>query len=320
MNCLKLSGNKALFAFLAAALVCAASGCRVRPLYRNTQVLMGTFIEVISPDARAHTIVFSEIKRIEKLLSKYDPESEISRLNADGALKVSPETYLILQRSRELWMLSNGAFDVTVGPLLDIWGFTAREPSVPEPSEIAKTLSRIGMDKIIFNPRDNMVKFSVPGVKIDLGGIGKGFALDCAIKKLKAEGITSCLINAGGQIACLGKRYGKPWRIAVKDPRPAENNPAAAVLELSDGSLSTSGDYEQYFKRRGRRYSHIIDPKTGTPSQSRVTAVTIKANDGATADALSTAVFVLGEEKGRELIKRVPGAEIKKIYIEATEN
>jgi len=291
-----------------------AFGCGNQTLHRNTQLMMGTFIEVVSPDKRADIIVFGEIKRVEKLLSKYDPESEISRLNSGKELKLSPETYFILKKSFEFWQLTGGAFDVTVGPLVDIWGFTDKKPRIPETAQIKSALSRVGMDKIVFNDSDNMVKFSVPGMEIDLGGIAKGYALDCAVKKLKENGVKICLINAGGQVAAIGKKYGRPWRIGIKHPRSGVSKGPAGLVLLSDGSISTSGDYEQYFIQAKHRYSHIIDPKTGMPSQSRITAVTVKAPDGLTADALSTAVYVLGEEKGRKLIGAIPGITIEKIY------
>jgi FAD:protein FMN transferase len=274
MTCLKRSKNKILI-FL--GLVLLASGCGNPPLHRDKQVLMGTFIEVISPDERAAGIVFPEIKRIEKLLSKYDPESEVSRLNSGKEFKLSPETFFVLKKCREFWALSNGNFDVTVGPLMDIWGFTDKKPRIPDSAEIKSALARVGMDKIVFNDADNMIKFSIPGMRIDLGGIGKGFALDCAVKKLKESDVKVCLINAGGQIFSVGEKNGKPWRIGIQSPRSRASEPAKPLL-LSGGSISTSGDYEQFFTQKEHRYAHIIDPKTGMPAESRIIAVTIKAS------------------------------------------
>ncbi|HTZ11177.1 MAG TPA: FAD:protein FMN transferase, partial [Candidatus Margulisiibacteriota bacterium] len=268
----------------------------------------GTFVEVISADRRAGEIVFKEIGRIEGLLSKYIPESEVSRLNKEGSLKVSPDTFYILKKSIEFYRLSNGAFDITVAPLVDLWGFSNQAYRIPEDSEIKAALSLIGADKIVLQDDDYVVKFKTPGMKIDLGAIAKGYALDCSVKKLREAGIESCLVNAGGQIYCLGSRFGRPWRVAVREPN---GSGFSGILELKDQSSSTSGDYEQYFVKDGLRYSHIFDPKTGHPVSSRVRSVTVVAADGLTADALSTAIFVLGRQKGEELARRFSGVYIK---------
>src|SRR4030042_2514766 len=175
-------------------------GCQNHQLYKDNRVMMGTFIEVISPDKRAADIAFREIKKIEDLLSKYNPDSEISRLNKTGELRVGPDTFYLMQKAREFWQASNGAFDVTIGPLMDLWGFSDKNYRLPDDKEVKKTLALVGFDKIFLDNSQNMVKFITSGMKIDLGGIAKGYALDKAADKLKAEGITSCLINAGGQV------------------------------------------------------------------------------------------------------------------------
>jgi len=285
-------------------------GCQQPQLHRQTQVLMGTFVEVISPDQRAADIVFSEIRRIEGMLSKYRPESEVSRLNKNGWVKASPEMFFILEKSRGFWELSGGAFDITVGPLMDLWGFTDKKFRQPSDAEIQKTLELIGTNKIILNKTDYVVKFMLSGMKIDLGAIAKGFAVDCAIKKLKDAGIASCLINAGGQIYGLGEKSGKPWKVAIKSPR---GKGFAGSLELKDQAVSTSGDYEQYFEKDKRRFSHIMNPATGYPEDSRIISATVVAGDGLTADALATSIVVMGKDKGLALGKKFPGAEIKLI-------
>ncbi|HTY44556.1 MAG TPA: FAD:protein FMN transferase [Patescibacteria group bacterium] len=274
--------------------------------------MMGTFVQVSSPRKEAAGIVFAEMKRIERLLSKYDPASEVSQLNRLGKLRASPETFYIISKSKEFWSLSNGAFDITVGPLMDVWGFTDKKYREPTDAEIRDALQRVGSDKIILKNNGNVVEFSAPQMRIDLGGIAKGYGLDCAVKKLKEAGITSCLINAGGQIYALGTKYGKPWRIGTRNPRPGSLADSPEYWELADQSAATSGDYEQYFVQGRKRYSHIIDPKTGSPVASGVIAVTVVAPDGLTADALSTAVFVLGRAQGEALVKKIAGAKIIK--------
>jgi len=283
-------------------------GCQSKTLYRDTQAMMGTFIEVISPDKEAPNIVFSEIKRIEGLLSKYKGDSEVAKLNTLGKLKVSPDTLYVLRKAKEFWQLSDGAFDITVGPLMDLWGFTDKKYYLPKKEEINRALSKVGFDKIIFNIDDNVVEFKVLGMKIDLGAIAKGYAVDCAVKKLKEHRIKSCLINAGGQIYCLGDKFGRPWNIAVRGPR---NKGFWDYLKLKDKAVATSGDYEQYFINNGKRYAHIFNPKTGYPSNSGIVSVTVIAPDGLTADALSTSIFILGKDKGLKLAKKFNNVDVE---------
>lgn len=286
-------------------------GCQDRTLYKDTELLMGTFVEVSSPDRKAAGIVFAEIKRIEELLSKYKPESEISQLNRAGKLKVSPETFFILEKAKVFWQASGGAFDITVSPLVDLWGFTDKKNSVPSEEEVKSALKLVGSDKIIFNKADNVIEFGVYGMKVDLGGIAKGYAVDCAVKKLKELGIESCLINAGGQVYCLGDKFGRPWNVAVRNPR--NNNEIVASLQITDMAVATSGDYEQYFMHGNKRYSHILNPKTGYPADTNVISATVIAPEGASADALATAALVLGKEKTGALTKQFPGVKIKVI-------
>ena len=283
-------------------------GCQDRALYKDTQAMMGTFVEVISPDKGAGDIVFKEIKRVENLLSKYKEDSEVAKLNKSGKLRVSPETFYILQRAKEFWQVSGGAFDITVSPLMDLWGFTDKEYYLPKKEEIRKALRRVGFEKIIFNPDDNVVKFKLSGMKIDLGAIAKGYAVDCAVRKLREHGIKSCLISAGGQIYALGDKFGKPWRIAIRNPRKSG---LWDYLELRNKAVATSGDYEQYFIKGDKRYSHILNPKTGYPADSGIISTTVIADDGLTADALSTSIFVLGKEKGLNLAQRFKDVKVE---------
>ncbi len=280
------------------------AGCHNNRLYRDTQLLMGTFVEVISPEEAASQIVFFEMKRIEQILSKYIPDSEISRLNQTGKLQVSADTYYIIKKAKEFSAASFGAFDITVAPLVDLWGFTKKEYSLPAANLINKAKMLVGYDKIVLNDNNNMVEFIIPGMHLDLGAIAKGYAIDLAIRKLQESGIKNCLINAGGQIYSLGDKFGKPWEIALRNPRDKK---IFRHLRLKNQSASTSGDYEQYFTAGNKRYSHIIDPRTGRPAHSGIISVTVIAQEGLTADALSTAIFVLGKDEGKRLLKQFPG-------------
>jgi FAD:protein FMN transferase len=279
-----------------------------KELYRDNRLLMGTFWQVTSPDKQASSIVFSEASRIEQLLSKYIQTSEISRLNRLGKLKLSLDTFYIIKRSLELCRLTDGAFDITVAPLVDLWGFSNRQFRLPGDAEIRSVLRLVGSDKIILHEKDNVVEFKIQGLKIDLGGIAKGFALDCAVKKLKDNNIHSCLINAGGQVYALGDKSGQSWKIAISGARKAE---IAGTLKLRNKSASTSGDYQQYFLAGNKRYCHILNPTTGYPAESGIYSVTVVSDSGLEADALSTAVFILGKEKSQELITRFNNLEIK---------
>ncbi|MFH1397488.1 MAG: FAD:protein FMN transferase [Candidatus Omnitrophota bacterium] len=283
-------------------------GCSSPHLYKENRILLGTFVEVTSPYKEAANTAFEEISRIEKLLSKYDPESEISRLNRSGELAVSDDTLYILKKAEEFWKLTDGIFDVTVGPLMDLWGFSDKKYILPNPEDIQKTLEGVGFDKIIFNNQNNVIKYKTSGVKIDLGGIAKGFAIEMAVKRLKEKGITSCLINAGGQVYCLGDNSGRPWRVGIKNPRKPG---IVDYLELKDKAVSTSGDYEQYFIVNGRRFTHIINPETGYPVDAGIISVTVIADDSTIADCLSTSIFVLGKAKGLELAKAIANVQVK---------
>jgi thiamine biosynthesis lipoprotein len=298
--------------FSIAALASILTGCSTG-MYRETRVMMGTFVEVTAPDKNAARIAFDEIKRIEQLLSKYDPKSEISMLNSTGTIKASPETLYIMKRSAEFWHLSGGAFDPTVGPLLDIWGFTDRNFRVPPPEEIQKTLQAVGMDKVLIDEAGSTIQFKEPGMRIDLGAIAKGYAVDCAVTKLRAAGIKNCLINAGGDIYCLGTKSGSPWKVAIKNPYEREQK----YLDLENKAVATSGNYEQFFIKNDKRYSHIFDPKTGSPVETRIFSVTVVAPDCLTADALATATFVLGNEKSWEMSKQFTEVRVMIFEMEA---
>jgi len=277
-------------------------------LYRKSQFLMGTYVEVISPYWQAPYIVFSEISRVEKLLSKYKPDSEIFKLNEQGKVVASLDTMYVLRKSKEFWIITDGALDISVGPLLDLWGFTQKKYLLPTRAQINAVLPRIGCDKIILNDENNLVEFKVPGMKVDLGAVAKGFAVDRAVRELRERGIKSCLINAGGQIYCLGDRFGKPWVIAIQNPREPD---ILEPMEVKNQAVSTSGDYEQFFMVGNKRYCHIFNPKTGYPADSGIVSATVIAKDNFTADALSTAIFVLGKEKGLKLVEQLPEVEVK---------
>ncbi len=293
------------------------TGCQRQRLYKESRIMMGTFVSVKSTDERAAGIAFDEIKRIEGLMSKYKEDSEISQLNKRGRIKAGPDVIYLIKKAKEMWVLSGGAFDITVGPFMDLWGFSDRKYSVPSPARIEAALKITGFDKVIVNEADNSIRFKVPGMKIDLGALAKGYAVDCAVRKLREKGVTSAIVRVGGEIYTLGTKAGRPWVIAI---RSTDKKGFAGTLKMVDQAVSTSGGYEQFFIKGGVRYAHIINPKTGMPAKSGVAAVTVIASDCVTADALATAIFVLGEQKGRALAEKFPGAQIKLVIKERQRN
>ncbi len=274
-------------------------GCQNQQLYRERQLMMGTIIEVISPDKQAADIAFREIKRIDNLLSIYKDDSEISRLNKQQSIQADRQALFVIKRAGEFWKETQGAFDITVGPLMELWGFYNKMYRLPTDLEIKGKLSLIGFDKIKID--GNIIELKLKGMKVDLGAIAKGYAVDCAIEKLKLAGIKSALLNAGGDIYCLGSKQGLPWRVAI---RKGNGRGTVGYLELKDKAVATSGGYEQYFMLDKVRYCHILNPKTGRPADSGITSVTVIAKDCLTADALATSIFILGKQKGEELAKK----------------
>lgn len=291
-------------------LVVAAAGCG-RPLHKESRFLMGTLVEVTSEDPRAHKIIFQEFKKIESIVNLFDPKSELSLLNKSGDLSVSPELFEVLQAAEKFYGLTDGAFDVTIGPVSILWKKAVRTSQMPSKEEVSSALGEVGFGNIYLNAETRQVKFLKMGTKIDLGGIAEGFALDRSVAQLKAAGISSALINAGGDMYCLGQLRGRPWQVAIQDPRVLKK--LVVKIELADRALATSGDYEQFFIFENKRYSHIINPKTGYPADTGIVSATVNAPDALTADVLSTSLIVLGRQKGAELLKKFRGVSAKLI-------
>jgi thiamine biosynthesis lipoprotein len=278
-------------------------------------------INVDDPDKDSRFIrgavdeAFKEMKRIESILTHYQKDSDISRWNRAGTspLKVEKETLEIMRRAIDFYGCSDEAFDVTLLPILELWGFAQDKTSskgkhfVPADEEIKKKLRFVGSDKIIIDEKNSQVKFVISGMKVDLGGIAKGFIVDKAVERLKNKGVKSALINAGGDIYCLGsKKDGSDWMVGIEHPR---KKGIFATLKLKDKAVATSGDYQNYFLAGDKRYSHIFDPRTGYPVENNCISVTVIAPNCTTADALATAIFVLGPEDGLRLIEKLEDSE-----------
>lgn len=241
-----------------------------------------------------------EIRRIDQMLSIGIKESEISTLNNNGEADFSEESMYLLDTSREVFNKTEGAFDITVYPLMVEWGFVDQKYRVPEKGTIKKLLENIGTDKI--ETQESNVK--VPeGTKIDFGGIAKGYTSQKVIEILERHKVKGAIVSLGGNVQSCGvKADGKKYKVGIEDPKGSEDY--IGVLEIKDKVVITSGSYERYFKKDGKVYHHIIDPKTGYPAKSDIASVTVVNEDGTTADAMATALFVMGREKALEYWKK----------------
>jgi thiamine biosynthesis lipoprotein len=252
-----------------------------------------------------------EVDRIDRLMSHYRPESPLSQLNRTAAeAPVSVESELFdfivecLRYSRE----SGGAFDITVGPLMKAWGFFRGDGRLPGDREIADVLGKVGYRHVVVDPDRKAVRFDVPGVELDLGGIAKGYAVDRAVSLLRRDRVAAALVSAGGStVYGLGAPPGrKGWDVALKDP--IDPRKVAFTVRLRDRALSVSGSSEKSFEIGGVRYSHIMDPRTGKPVQGLL-SVAVLTRNGTQGDALDDALFVEGVERSRDHLKRLPATE-----------
>jgi thiamine biosynthesis lipoprotein len=254
---------------------------------------------------------FRELERLEALMSVWRPGSDLVRLNEAAGrqrVAVSSEVMEALRAAREAGDLTAGAFDVTFAALADIWKFDHdQDDRIPSDEEIAKRLPLVNYRALELNPGDSTAYLSRAGMRAHLGGIGKGYAVDRVASILRSHGVTDFMIQFGGDLYVAGTRGGRPWRLGIRDPRGPEDR-SFAVIDLTDSSFSTSGDYERFFMRDGRRYHHILDPRTGRPAEGS-RSVTIVARTATLADALSTGVFVMGPAAGMDLLERLPDVD-----------
>jgi thiamine biosynthesis lipoprotein len=223
----------------------------------------------------------------------------------------SEDLFRVLKMSREFFSATDGAFDVSVAPLSFLWKEAIRDTSLPDPVAIDEARRRVGMDYVYMDEETRRVRLLKDGVKLDLGALAKGYAIDRAVARLKEADITSVLVNAGGSVYCLGDNNGKPWRVAIRDPR--RKGRIFSNMELRDRAAATSGDYEQFFEIDGKRYSHIIDPASGYPVDKGVVSATVVASSAATADALATSCLLLDAARCRGLLGRYPEARVRLI-------
>ena len=280
---------------------------------RRQENIMGTVcaVELWSADVAegeaAIASVFGDMHRIDELMSTYKDTSEISRVNAEAAMKpvvVSQELFDLVATSIQYSRLSKGAFDITYASVGYLYDY--RRHQHPDDAAIARALPGVDYRNLILDPAARSIRFGRPGMRIDLGGIAKGHAVDRGIALLQARGIGRAMVNAGGDTRIIGDRFGKPWVIGIR--HPDRKDQVVLRLPLTDAAFSTSGDYERFFDEGGVRYHHIIDPKTGR-SPHAVRSVTIVASTATRTDGLSKTVFILGPEKGIAFINAQPDAD-----------
>ncbi|MGE3578754.1 MAG: FAD:protein FMN transferase [Vicinamibacterales bacterium] len=319
--------RRALYPVLAAVAVAAGCGqpsgappvppAAARVVVRSHDT-MGTRIELTASTAdsataeRAFAAVFADFDRLDSLLSVWKPESEVVRLNAAAGLHpvpVSAETREVLRIARQVSEWTDGAFDVTFGALTGLWKFDAQDKdgSVPDPREVATKLPLVNYRALVVDDAGGTAFLQKAGMKVHLGGIGKGYAVDRAAGILRSHGLRDFMIQAGGDLYVGGFKDGRPWKIGLRDPR-GPIDAVFATLQLTDGTSSTSGDYERFFIRDGRRYHHILDLSTGEPAR-RSRSVTLVTNKAVIADALAKGVFILGPVRGLALVERLPDVE-----------
>lgn len=256
----------------------------------------------------------ARLNELENLFSAHISSSDICRVNeaaGDCPVKVSGEVFTVLKTARAYAEKSSGAFDPTIGPLVALWGIGSENERIPSDSEIEAARSFVDWQLLTLDDEAGTAFLEKEGMALDLGGIAKGYAADEMVRLLKEAGVTSALVDLGGNVYVIGNRpaesgsdaSGEPWRVGIKNPFKPEEG-AGLRVDVSDMSVVTSGNYERYFEKNGVRYHHILNPETGWPSENGIVSCTIIDSSSLEADVLSTAVFVLGKERGMELLEK----------------
>ncbi|MGC1387975.1 MAG: FAD:protein FMN transferase [Steroidobacteraceae bacterium] len=305
------------------ALVCAVAPAHAEWVRRVTDGIMGTRITVelwAEDPAKAEQAidaVLAEMRHIDESMSTYKPTSEVSQVNdkaANGPMHISKELFDLLTTAREYSVITEGAFDITYASVGYLYDF--RKHQHPDEEQIAKALPAIDYRHVVLDSKNQTVYFSQKGVRIDLGGIAKGYSVDRGIDVLKSLGYTRAYVGAGGDSRIIGDRFGKPWVVGIRDPRKGEGN-VIARIPLVDAAISTSGDYERFFEEKGVRYHHIIDPHTGH-SASKVRSATVIGPYATRTDGLSKTAFVLGPEKAMEIYNRLDDIDAIIVKLDGT--
>lgn len=313
--------NKALIIVIL-ILVLSFVGCEKKedkePLSK-TEFMMDTVMTIKIYDKKDEEILdkaFDRIKEIEGRMSNTIENSDISKINKEAGknpVEVDEEVYKVLTKAKYFAELTDGAYEPTIGPLVELWDIRNEgkndKHTIPTKEDIKKAANKVDYRKLELL-EGNKVFLKEEGMKLDLGGIAKGYAGDETTRVLKENGVSSGIVDLGGNIYAIGSKEGdKDWKIGIQNPKETRGS-YAGIVEVEDTSVVTSGDYERYFEVDGKRYHHIIDSKTGYPVDNELSAISIVTESSTDADALSTALFVLGREKSEELLKNLEGIEV----------
>jgi len=268
--------------------------------------------------AQAAEAVFTEMKRLDKEMTTWDSESEVSQINAAAGsrpVKISDETYAVIERALDISKRSKGLFDISVGAFKGLWKFDEdMDGTLPDSADVKKRLALVSWKDIVLDAKQHSVLLRRKGMSITLGGIAKGYAVDKCAEILRTRGFTNFMMQAGGDMYIAGKKGQDPWTVAIRDPRGPPNT-YFATAPVEDHSFSTSGDYERGFVKDEVRYHHILDTRTGQPAHAS-RSVTIRAKDAFTADAWSKVMFIMGPKDALELIKREKLTDFEVVWVD----
>jgi len=282
----------------------------------KTNYLLGTQVSITLYDNQKDEIIDEAFQRISEIEAKMsinnESPSEITKLNEASGIqevKLSEDTFFVLEKGKYYSQLSDGKFDITIGPLVKLWNIGTPEATIPDEKILSEKLDLVDYNKLTLNKEKSTAKLELSGMIVDLGGIAKGYAADEVAAILKKHGVKHAIINLGGNILAFGSNVnGNPWKIGIQDPYNTRND-YLGIVEVVDKSVVTSGIYERYFEKDGVRYHHILDPKTGYPADNGLAGVSIITDKSIDADGLSTSTFLLGVEKGLELIESLDNTE-----------
>lgn len=290
--------------------------CLAQQTYKRTLVLMGSRFDitvVANNQTAANNYIdtaVSEISRIEKLISSWDSTSQTSEINRNAGIrpvKVEPELFRLIERAKAISDITNGAFDISYASMDQLWKFDGSMTTLPSEKDIKASVRRVGYHNIILDHAKETVFLKLKGMKIGFGAIGKGYAADRAKALLIAQGVSAGIINASGDMITWGVQPdGSIWKVAITNP--LDKSKSFGLLPITNGAVVTSGNYEKFVEFKGQRYSHIIDPRSGMPTRG-IISVTVFAPKAELADALATALFVMGKDVGLNIVNQIPNVE-----------
>ena len=317
VNKMNLNKNKLINAFIFIIIMLSVVGCSSETndnFKLQTDYKLGTVVKIKVYDSNAEELLqdsFNIIDQIEAKMSSHLDSSEINLINQSAGkrkVQVSSDTYQVIKKAIEYAKLSQGFFDPTIGPLVKLWGIGTDSAKVPQQEQINNKLDLVNYKNIKLS-KNNQIFLAKVGMKLDVGGIAKGYAADKIISYLKENDVESAFVDIGGNVSVLGsKTNGDLWTVGIQDPKK-ERGKVLAAVKVKDKTVVTSGNYERYFIKNGTRYHHLLNPETGYPARQGVISSTIIANKSFDADALSTAVYILGLEKGISLINNLDNVE-----------